>query len=299
VAAVISGCSGLPVLVPSVGTPDFLDANDFEGRYSKRWPVHIYFGGQSSYNGRIVFSNLERDVVEKVLPPDLRLAENMSNQPNLKILHPIALLFGQQADTRWIFPFLAPRVGEAYNELILIIPFVQKTNHTRWHNYVVRMYLDDIGAEILGNLFYGYQKKRANFKEIDSNASAIFEVIREELNIFKATVTVPPEQALSHRAAVRDLPNYQDAMEIFKMPVLGKLTLYPTKPYVCSYFVWGLRSADVKPIDSQNEFLQPFTQSVNEWVDWLNRNISSVEEGAFEIRNLKWRLRFPPRQCRF
>jgi hypothetical protein len=277
-----------------IGTAAFLDVSDFDGGYQPL-PWNPLFGGQSIYNGRIVFGNLPRTVVDDVLPPDLRLASNMTTEfPNE---HPILLLFGHQTNTQWTFPWGPTNVGNDYRELILIIPFVQRVGGNRWHNYIVRIYLDNKPAELIGNWYYGYFKEMATLTEAVAAAAATLEVLHgmTGIKMFQWRAVPASTPFVSSSYAVANLENYQDAMQILTMPILGTLELGGA--YVCSYWQWDLLSATVRPITVDLEFLEAFRVGMASWV--ALGPIKSLDQGAFEIQNIQWRMGYPPVSCTF
>jgi hypothetical protein len=270
--------------------PTFLGATDFNGAYTP-YPPAPGPQGESTYKGRIMFSNLPRGVVESVLPTDLQLANNTSATP---AVHPVALLFGDQTHARWSIPGVAPlelRKGVQkdyrYREMIVIVPFVQYRGSPEWHNYVVGMFLNDLGATLGGNAFYGYRKELAKFRK----TANLFKVSVEKHPIFTASLGgfgpwYPDAQA---DAA---LANYTDVKQILQMPVLGTEELpQPLPPYhvyVSSYFVFDFQNSEARSFTSQHQFLAPF--GLASWV--ALGQISSVP-GAFEVKELVWKLGLP------
>ena len=140
-----------------MGSSVFLDKDIFQGTYAPGPTGPSTHGAHSTFDGELLFANLRRDVVEEVLPEGLRLAQN-TKEPRP---HPIALILAHHADCRWDLPFPTPEELLDYHELILLIPFVQCQPDDRWHNYAVRMYVDNEFAIRVGNTFYGYEKNRA------------------------------------------------------------------------------------------------------------------------------------------
>lgn len=278
-------------LGPTTGS--FLGAGDFDGGYDGR-TKDTNWGGHAYYVGRIVFLNLPRKSVQDVLnaapSTSLHLAANHSATPNL---HPVILMIGRQTNTAFVEPpgWTVP-VGNDYNELILLIPFVQQgSSGTRWHNYVVHIYLDDFWAMWVGNQYYGLHKEQAVLTDNPPD----YDVYRETDHVFHATFTALG--ALTSNSMAATLPNFQAAKEILSMPVLGTITSFPGNPYVCCYFEMDYSSGDVQPISSQVEFLEEFEPGMSAWK--TANAIPSVADGAFEIRNVRWRMAFPPLSCQF
>ena len=269
-------------------TAEFLANDDFDGQFV-RMPLDSPFGGGSVFEGRLVFSNLPRTVVDDVLPPDLKLANNKN--PSFPNVHPVALLYGHQTATQWKLPLPWGTLdaGADYRELILIVPFVQRAGSQTWNNYVVRIYLDDPVAMAIGNVPYGYFKELATFSESDSGTVSTVNVVRGGLSVFQWTATALASTFDPHTVALTTLENYQEAIEIFDMPILGTTVA----GYVCSYWTWTLGAASVRPIDVQFKFQQPFR--VSGMAEWVNQGaLNSVEKGAFELKNVNWDMRYPP-----
>ncbi len=153
VAVFTVACTTAPPLLPRSTAP-FLGPQDFSGTYTPKCGTATA-GGEATYHGNLVFTNLDRPLVQAVLPPELKLAPN-SAAPGL---HPVIYLYGRPTDTKWIVADTPILIGPNYQELMLLVPFVQESTGSMWHNYVVRMYLDDANAIWIGNLFFAYAKE--------------------------------------------------------------------------------------------------------------------------------------------
>lgn len=256
----------------------FLGPKHFDGNYDPR-RSNTKTGGQSTYHGNVVFTNLPRETVEASLPQGLRLAKNTSETPEL---HPFVYLYGHQTDTKWVINGRKMPVGRDYQELILLIPFVQLVGHAKWHNYVACIYLNDRAARDIGNKFFGYAKHDATFDETDTG----FIVFVDSRPTFHATIeTVGPWR--TSKDAEGTLANYLDIQTIFEMPVLGMKEERKKLRFICSYFEWRYDSVEVAPVLSKHELL-------------LSGSLTSVPEGAIAIRNLQWRIDHPPPpRCEF
>jgi hypothetical protein len=270
----------------STATGLFLGPDDFEGDFEPR-DGDAAWGGEAVYLGRVVFLHLTRAEVVKMLPNDLQLAAKKStSQPDL---HPVILLFGRQTQTKLVYPFWTPEAGDDYNELILLVPFVQRLNQQRWHNYVVRMYLDDDLAIQLGNDYYGLRKQKAAFEETDTRFSVTRDLI--ERFAFQPTET---GAWMSDPDAEATLDNYPEMKQIAAMPVIGRPSW---ADYICSYFEWDFEGAQVRSISGTSEFLQPFDTGMDSWV--ALGPIANVTDGAWQLEEFRWRIAFPPFPCEF
>lgn len=264
----------------NVTTGAFLGSDDFTGCWIPRSSDAVT-GGEAIYNGRLVFVNIDMDTVADVLPANLTLAPQTSGMSEV---HPALLMFGHQTDTKWVIGGITAPVGQDYQELALVIPFVQVNNKPFWHNYVVRMYLNDDAARILGNLHFGYAKQDATFNEMSSQIT----VSAPATPVFTATTTPMGawQSAMTFGGA-----NYADIKTILDMPILGK---HETGNLICSYFEmdYSNASTEVRAINSQQQFLSPFTTGMASWP--ALGQLDNVADGAIEVNLLEWRIASPP-----
>jgi len=251
----------------------FLDKGVFQGTYMPGPTGPPTHGAHSTFDGELLFANLARDVVNEVLPSGLRLAQN-TKEPQL---HPIALILAHHADCWWDLPGVdTPNNPLDYHELILLIPFVQCRPDDRWHNYVVRMYLDDDFAIWVGNTYYGYAKERATLVRTDAGAHRKFEVSRPAI-CFSCDVTRVAPGSPAHYDAMRD---------ILRMPILG---LMSNGAIVRSYWRWGDAATTVR-VTTRARFIQKFVPKMAHWTG----DIPSVDEGAVRMEGLRWAMEWPP-----
>src|SRR5579862_3418974 len=108
----------------TIGVPmqPFLDELCFAELPDARPAFNGSFVGQATFNGCIAFANWPRRDVERLLPPELQLATNVSSTPQL---HPLAFIFGENSDGATIFGAMTLPLGVRYFEFALTIPFVQ------------------------------------------------------------------------------------------------------------------------------------------------------------------------------
>jgi hypothetical protein len=275
--ALVSGCP-LPPPLPGSAAP-FIGPRDFSGTYTPRWR-DATTGGEATYHGNIVFTNLDRDIVQGALPPHLQLAENTL----IPHMHPVIFLFGHPMNTHWVVADTPMLVGSDYQELMLLIPFVHSTTGTKWHTYVARMYLDDVTAIAIGNLFFGYAKAPGTAWESGTQVTEFF----AGFPYFHANIQ-PIGPWTSSTQAETTFPNYKAIQTILDMPIVGRT---PGGILICSYFELHYQNATVAPVESRHEFLQPFRPGMSAWV--ALGTLESVPGGALAIRNLTWRIRQPP-----
>lgn len=291
--ALLAGCGPLPPEPVARGadhgasTTGFLGADDFKGEYLPVSHGHAR-GGKSTYHGRIVVTNVDRALVADLLPAGLQLAAAAS-APLAQ--HPLIVLMGHQTDTAWDLGGGQLPVGQDYRELIALVPFVQRVGSSRWHNFIVRMYLDDFAALKIGNLHYGYAKQLATFGE----TPARFSTARRGVAMHTAESTALGGWHGDQDAGTH-IPNYPALKQIFDMPVLGRLD-YGTRRFVCSYFAWQYDATTVRPIDVRHTIRAPFVNAMARWMRL--GELRSVSGGAVEVRDIDWRVAFPPHVCAF
>src|SRR3712207_2420109 len=80
----------------ALSTPEFLGPQQFLGTYVPR-SHDVTHGGEATYDGTIVFTNVDRAIARAVLPAGLDLATPVSPTTQL---HPIVFLYGHQRNTR-------------------------------------------------------------------------------------------------------------------------------------------------------------------------------------------------------
>jgi hypothetical protein len=260
----------------AMGSSVFLDKKAFQGRYVPGPTGRPRYGAHSTFDGELLFANLAREIVEDVVPNDrgLRLAEN-TKEPRL---HPIALILAHHAACRWDLPFPTPEELLDYHELILLIPFLQCQPDDRWHNYAVRMYLDNEFAIRVGNTFYGYAKEPGTLVRTDVGAHRKFEVSRSGI-CFASDVTTGASGSPAHYGAMR---------EILRMPILG---LKDDGTIVRSYWRRD-EGATALRVTASARFIQEFVPNMARWVKL--GQIPSVDEGAVRMQGLRWSMAYPP-----
>jgi hypothetical protein len=283
-------CVTTPPVYP-LTSGSFLGPRDFTGSYTPRSHDAVA-GGRATYRGTIVFTNLNRSLVESVLPPELKLAQN-SASPNL---HPVIFLNGHPENSSWFIASTPIMPGPSYDELMLLVPFVVATSGTRWHTLVVRMYLDDETAIWIGNTFFGYAKEPGTSQESGSELTGIEVTQRDAGGTAKFhAVTAATGPAHPDAQAATTIPNYGAIKAILAMPIVGK---HAVLGLVCSYFELNFTNAMVAPVRSAHEFLSPFVPPMAGWLSL--GTLSSVPDGAVGVQNVDWRIEQPPAPpCQF
>src|SRR5262249_42225047 len=102
VALVVAGCSCVAVSPPAPVQPSqaFLRVSDFYGSWTPGPGTMPIDGGQSTFDGDLIFVNLDRNVVEDILPAGLTLAPNTGAPAK----HPVMLILAHHASMQWILP---------------------------------------------------------------------------------------------------------------------------------------------------------------------------------------------------
>ena len=125
---------------PASCSTTFLGPEDFIGDWDEVKPPAIS-GGESTYDGAIALSNVDRTIVKNVLPPAWELATPKTSDP----CHPILILFGHQTALKAfppLFNFFASFGGAPadYTEMMVLVPYVHKTGRSKMHTFAVRMF---------------------------------------------------------------------------------------------------------------------------------------------------------------
>jgi hypothetical protein len=283
----------------SAGTTPFLGPDAFlPGPYIAK-SVKTQDGGQATFRGYIVFTNLGRDLVGEIVPQGLELAENHVSRD----VHPVMYLFGFQENTRWIVGGETLMEGESYDELMLLVPFVRGCGGRLWHTHAVRMYLNHTVAINIGNRCFAYAKERGKFdlKDIDQAAFRMTAYDDHKQKKFRAKISLTGRWRPSAEAASADpaqrIPNYATIQTILAMPIVGRRR--STGELVCSYFDMDYANTRVAPIESVHEFVHPFVPEMSS--SWTNLGrLSNVVDGAVAVERLEWHIdEHPLDACRF
>jgi len=270
----------------------FPGSGQFDGSYDPR-ASDAQEGGQSTYNGSIAVILLDRFLVQSALPADFRLAERTDSGNT----HPVIHLVGHQLELMLLKGGVPqPSGAPAYQEMILLIPFVNRGSGSKWHTFALRMYLDQVAEVAIGNITFAYAKVLGQLAEIglpDDLTTRITVLLR----VFEGNLRrTGPWRTLDN--ARMTLPPWKDLQEIFKMPVVGAdVTLGAVVRTVCSYWEWDYTNAEVAPATSRHQFLQSLRDGMDGWVQ--SGPLSSDPKGTFAIRGLRWRLAAQPPACSF
>jgi len=274
------------------GVAGFPGSGQFDGSYDPR-ASDAQEGGQSTYNGSIAVTLLDRFLVQSALPGDFRLAERNDGGTT----HPVIHLVGHQRDLMLLKGGVPHPAGAPdYQEMILLIPFVNRGSGSKWHTFALRMFLDQAPEVAIGNITFAYAKVLGQLAEIglpDDLTTRITVLLR----VFEGNLRrTGPWRTLDN--ARMTLPPWKDLQEIFKMPVVGAdVALDVVVRTVCSYWEWDYTNAEVAPATSRHQFLQTLRDGMDGWVQL--GPLSSDPNGTFAIRGLRWRLAAQPPACSF
>jgi hypothetical protein len=265
-----------------IAPTDFIDGDD---AHRPCMPPPEAFGF-STFDGVVVFANIERARLTNILPGGLTLARN-ARHPEV---HPILHLAGLQKDTGSSVVGGSPVwSGMDYREFILFIPFVLHANSTQWHNFVVRMYLDNDIARAIGELFA--YRKVTGFVAFDKENIVRFDVTDADGDSVFRSKDPAIRGGFSGNAsdAQARLPNFSEIVRILAMPVLGVDPSNGARR--CSYFDLGLDKAKITSIGSTFRYAPKFDR------DLASESRASVPDGAILLEAVRWTLQFPPGEC--
>lgn len=270
-----------------------LDTSNFVGG-CKPSAVPVTDGAQSTYEGAILVTMLDSDLVDDILPTGLSLAQN--KDPTIQT-HPVIVLLGVQGDLRLLQGGKPVDLGvQPYTELILMIPFVVRDSGLKWHNYAVRMYLDNAQAIVIGDIFYAYAKEPAFFVNT-ATTTTVLQVGR----VFKIDVQDAGPTTDLAAPGVALPAGLSQIDEVFKMPIVGHFDGWPypyppppSYPFSCSYFEFDFSQTKVTPANGVFRFIQEFRPGMSGWVSL--GEIANSPNGAFRISGMRWRLasEWPP-----
>ncbi|MDB5947896.1 MAG: hypothetical protein JWQ33_2922 [Ramlibacter sp.] len=306
----IAGCSGRPFWVKKASTVvalapgPFLGPADFQGHYSPR-PGMTWNGLQSTYSGTVAVTMVNREIVKKMLPPGLFLAEPKplagGGTPGT---HPVVHLMGDQGEPSTLFWGIPTQVGSGYQEMILIVPFVVRGTGTLWHNYVVRMYLNNQLAVDGGNEFFGYAKELAILSPLQDWGVVHHKVSSPDLATiwFLDDIDVPGQWGAMPGVAAT-LARWNDISTILEMPFLGLRPADVLQPsgiqrsalLICSYWELQYANASLAATVSRHRVVTKFRDGMEDWETM--GTLVSAQDGAVSMRGVRWRLAMPPQGC--
>jgi hypothetical protein len=259
---------------------EFLGEADFDGQPIPP-PGPVTTGGQATYIGVMTFTNINRDRVVELLPSGFQLAPRKTTRtPNV---HPVILLFGDQTDGASVFPVGPPQPsGVHYSEMILAVPFVQKTGGSGWHTYIIRMYLDNAGAVVAGEAF-GYQKEPAWIEWTGDYARIWKSSLLGDQDLLEGNFSWGA-QWYDGNDALTTIPNFQDMVNIMTTRLLGRTG----GNSICSHFEWNLDQAKVARAETSYTMKTPFRSGMSAWPGLSP--FENVKDGAVVVRGMRWSL---------
>lgn len=269
----------------------FPGPSDFAGSFVPQ-PSAVVDGLQSRYDGTISVGMLARATVEQVLPAGVALASQMG----AATLHPVIYLVGTQNAPASVIGGQVVSICSScsYQEIIVLIPFTVRGTDPHWHNYVVRMYLDDFVAVAGGDLLYGYSKKLSTIQTVPlagDTTYRVFPLLFGSQLFGYATRPIGPW--VDPMTGAVQPPRWPDLHTILRMPVLGQIPSDVTNPagFVCSYWEWDLDGAGVAQATSQYQIFRALRAGMDNWVS--PAPVDSAPDGAVSVRGVRWRLDAP------
>lgn len=288
-------CRMKPQLMAPLGLaaaePPFPGPSDFAGTFVPQQSA-VVDGLQSRYDGTISVGMLARATVEQVLPAGVTLA----NPTGPATMHPVIYLVGTQSALATVINGQVPSIcmSCSYQEIILLIPFTVRGNDPHWHNYVVRMYLDDFTAVTGGNLLYGYGKELTTINAVQSASDTTYRVfpLLFGSQLFGYTTRLLGPWIDPTSGAVPPA-RWPDLRTILRMPLLGQIPSDVTNPasFVCSYWEWDFVGAGVAGATSQYQIVRAFRAGMDNWVSPVP--VNNAPDGAVSVRGVRWRLASP------
>jgi len=273
---------------------DFPDPGQFVGTYVPNDSPAVN-GGQSTYDGSIAVTLLDRSLVEAAIPVGFELAARRDGATT----HPVIHLIGHQRNPMLLVEGeLFPALDLGYVEMILLVPYVvlpqgASAQNAKWHTFVVRMYLNDDAAIEIGNSVFAYRKKFAYLPESDPLDVVSWEVFPLlEGDVFNSDVT-QTGQWLSLCGDPAPLPVWPNIRKLFEMPLVGVDDAGKATRIVCSYWEWDYTNAEISEGTCRHNFLHPFCPGMGG--AWIGPKTGP----SVLIRGLRWRLSQYPPECVF
>ncbi len=227
---------------------------------------------QADFDGVIVFTSWERDVLAHALPAGWRLGHNASAHPEL---HPLVFIFGIQSRTALLWGRYGVPRDVAFGEMLVAIPFVVHERGSHLHVHVVRAYSADPVSTWSGSINYGLAKYPADAEWFGRTFTV---TARGGPMLFHATVDAGDEWR------AETLPELAAACESFLLPVVG---VRVDGSLVSSYFDWDFSRAFVRRARAVGSIDAPLARGLQP------RVCHGSDAGTFEIRGMRWRVTWP------
>jgi len=252
-----------------------LNGGAYAGRLPGGSPGPAAFLGEARFDGYFAVSMWPREDAAACLPPGLHLASRSEHAS-----HPVVFVFGLQSETALLLGRRRWPTGFRYNELIVLVPFVQREGDERLCLHVPRMYAADDWATWTGNAYYGFNKVRAELAWFSDTLAVSQPVggLVAEAGVANANAS---EWARRGDGAVA---GFEAIWDLAKLPVTGRRE---DGSFVTSHFEWDLRSAFLRPTRAWVSFHAAIARGI------APRTCHAAPGGAFELRNMRWRLSWP------
>jgi len=255
-----------------------LDRSAFSGSVLDAHRAGARFAGTARFSGCFACTTWPRSALEKLLPPSLALAPNVSGTADV---HPLLFLFGQQREGSILFGGMTVPMGQQFTEFGVAIPYVTRRDEPHLHTYVPRMYSSGFAQVRDGNVHYGFNKQQA---ALDHHGPIVTLSTSEGPLLWHAAVEAAGPWRRNGEAASASATALQAA---FALPIIGRKE---SGRYVRSYFDLGWRDALIRPVRCAMSIDAPL-------IDGLDpQSCASATDGAVEVRGMLWRLSWPE-QC--
>jgi hypothetical protein len=195
--------------------------------------------------------------------------------------HPILFVFGDQTRGASHWAGLEFQSGIAYQEFIVVLPFVTHRRGGDTAVYAAGMYSSFAPSNWVGSVGYGYNKRPG---ALERRASIHALTTRDEGLVFQASVE-------SSGPWCRPAGGASEAMDTLRriaaLPWLGRK---PNGLVVRSRARWDVRRAMVRPVEARIVAHRPVAPGLPAGA------FETVRGASVEIRGMDWWLDFP-RSC--
>jgi len=253
-------------------------------------PTHRVFA-VGRYQSSCAVSALPRQNVQRMLPPQLSLAEQTLTNPDE---HPVLFMFGSHSGVK---PVFLPISGSSYREFILAIPYLRSSGR-RFRSpdigmsghleaeaqadpvaHMSRLYLDK-WAPTMAGWVYAYPKQRARIRSTE-NSYSIASYLGGRPLIRETTVTAlePPQSSP---------PDFSVIAPMFEQPFVQT---YYGGLVACSVMTFHLDSATIRSATMQMTIEKAFLPGL-EMGEKQFPGIDQTPLGSFQI-DVSWSLSYP------
>ena len=251
-----------------------LDRRAFPGPSIDAAAAGLGFPGLARFDGCLVATAWARRDVEALLPEELELAPNVSAAPDV---HPVVFVFGEHHGGTAVYGGLTVPLAVDYGEFVLAVPFARVRGGPHLHVWVPRMFSSYFPATWSGNVYYGFTKDMARM----TWHGPVWVMTGETGELLVHAAVEPAADWSPARLASAHLDPLR---AIFALPLVGRRA---DGTLVTSYFGWDFADAAVRRVGAEVSLDGTLVPGL------APRRCHAVPGGAFEVRNLVWRLSWP------